>query len=365
MFDALKNEGALESVTIAVGSTGISFDDALEMAASSCMDALLSRADETDGLQETLDNLMALESAVARFGLSKALLAFADKDGVLSTKISGIPSLESLTADLSAEDSTAAVEGLGTTIKSVGKAVLQSILNAFTIFPIDVIGRTVGRVKVWRHIIDGIDKNLSELEFSKEKAESIHSKVLPYHDIIELQKAYLGAPKALLALWTQELPRDQKDFEHWLNKIRSIVGPAFKTEKATIKDNGKPSVPLKQWFVLKFGEKGSLAEKGYTSEEQLKEVINGYRRLLQTFDSLNTIRDTIKSHVEKLTKEGEEFDTHVVAKAAAVYKNLTKALIFHGLFGVSAASMNTIQGVKKAFVKKGGAAPKEEPATEE
>lgn len=345
MFEGLKST-ALENAKVdPMSLTEVTFDQALELAADSCMDSLFASDSYDNDIQATFENLLALEAAMATHGVSRALLAFADRDGSLSAAIPSIPSLESMTADLSVKESAAAIEGVGTTIVSYGKAILQSYKNAFT-----WTTQAENRILVWNHIIDGVEKNMDEKHFSLEKAKKIEAKVVPFQALIALQKAYARAPKAALELWGSGLPKEEKEYAPWLAKVKAEFEPIFRTEQAKIKDNGTLSIPFSRWILLKVGEKGNLADKGYNSESAAKEVISGYRKLLGSYDALKTVNKTIQKHVEDMTKEGTEYDRRVVTRALTVCKNLTRALLWNGVWGVSGVSMHAIMNIKKAYV---------------
>lgn len=350
MFNGLKTQ--TNSSESSLDSTNISLDDVLEFISSGIENSFID--DDIPDQEETIENLKALESAISTYGLSRGLLAFADHDKTLSSFISAIPAIESLTTDLSIEESVSALEGIRTTIKAFGKAHWDSLVYSIT-HPLWAYSssKTAERnIVFYNALINGIRKNMEEREFSVERAESIKNKTLSYETLIDLQRAYIRAPKALIDVWTLELPKTEEAFDPWFNKVKSIAEPIFKEREARLTNTGKLTMSFKRWFSFKANEKESLFDKGYTSDEKVKTVLEEFRGLTQALASLKTIPDTIKNHIESETKEGVSFDHEVVSKAVRIGKNVTRELIGYGLLDVVNLSAFTINNLKKLYVKK-------------
>jgi len=327
---------------------GISFEFALENAANSCMDVLTFSNQEDSQLQATIENLVALEEAIEKFGMPRALVAFADYNKVLSSAIASMPALENMRTDLSVADSVSAVEGIKHVLKSMGASALYDVTHLFNGF-----NSAEKRIIVWKDLLDGVEEDMKTKEFNINQAIRTECRIVPFQGLITLQRDFTKAPRILFDMWGTNFPTDEENFKIWSDKIRSEIGGVFKASEAKITDKGTLTIPFERYVMLKTGEKGNLKAKGYTSDESVKEIITGFRRLLQAYLELKDLQGKAKSRVRDLKRDGVQFDRAVASKAVKFAKNITHALMFEGLWGVSGMSMYAINHLQKAYTHSG------------
>ena len=108
--------------------------------------------DQLSQLSDVVDNLTTLHVTVANEGMSPALVAFVDRDQLLSTTIAGFPSCEQLGGQVLAKDdsaTTVALEGMIDTIKEKSAAFFTKIAETAKKIgtgAVDFVKGTIGKI---------------------------------------------------------------------------------------------------------------------------------------------------------------------------------------------------------------------------
>lgn len=364
MFDKLNSIVDPTAVPAQDPNLELDFDDLL----TECLEGVSQIGAlrmELSELLETHANLENLQNSISENGLSKTLLAFADKDGLLSKHVPNMPSLESLQADLSVEDSAAALEGLKETTANVLKAIhdkwiqfLHAAANTFGTrlrvirqaekrageihtaiegkhFSIDVASATKGKFFVARELLKHLDAALH-----------VHERVMPFfrleipttaEETREFNKKYA---ELLVELRDDYLIR-QAAFTH-----KGIEG-----KKQTLKEAG--------YDTNSFGEiYGKMSEYFHKFEGEEHKLLAEVEALVEKqWDELRSRSggDRIKDAINNTNLGvvlGQPFTTktkHVYAAAVKIIEATYDAVWYSYLAG-PANGLRTLKSLKRAYV---------------
>ena len=174
---------------------------------------------EVRSTMTTIDELNSLHSCIESYGLSVALLQFANVNNVLSQAIPEIPSLESMNVD--ATDENAALEGI---LRTIGDLIggIAAKIKAFG-------AKILSSIKLWYQSTAELQKQTAHYkamvegkEFDATTFNSLTSKLVPYAQLIELIDLGPANMALTLDIMKLKLPETNPDREVWLAAYHSL-----------------------------------------------------------------------------------------------------------------------------------------------
>ena len=174
---------------------------------------------EVRSTMTTIDELNSLHSCIKSYGLSVALLQFANVNNVLSQAIPEIPSLESMNVD--ATDENAALEGI---LRTIGDLIggIAAKIKAFG-------AKILSSIKLWYQSTAELQKQTAHYkamvegkEFDATTFNSLTSKLVPYAQLIELIDLGPANMALTLDIMKLKLPETNPDREVWLAAYHSL-----------------------------------------------------------------------------------------------------------------------------------------------
>jgi len=185
-------------------------------------------------LKTTLNDLVLLHTNISENGMSVELLRFVNAGNQLSNHIQNIPSLESLTNNFP-KNGTAALEGIGKTIVDIVKRILISIKNIYS--------KIITYFKLRNHSVEELRKKLSEYQlkvahksFNVETFNTISSKIIQYHQLIELIEIATNINTITLELTNLKLPESHEDAVEFHKSFENIVDTHLNKYSITLHD---------------------------------------------------------------------------------------------------------------------------------
>jgi hypothetical protein len=239
----------------------------------------------------TKSEVAALIASIETFGLSRALLAFANHDGALRASVPSIPALESMAADLTVEGSAAVLEALKAIKLDVndeaGEEELRGAFQWFTTIMGFLGGLFPGIVlyavyTVWNDYRDEIAarRRGDDKRGAAAKDEKIAS-VVPYNTIVGYLGDLVEVPVVLKSVLSIPLPKTDEEYTKFLEQIERRLAPL-----------GKLGV--------------HVSKTGHLTGSDLATAVHGdIRKIGYTEDSLK--------HIAELAKHGEVVETELHA----------------------------------------------------
>jgi hypothetical protein len=217
---------------------------------------------------ETIDQLRAFKGAVEQFGLSRALVAFADYNKALSAAIPEIPAIESLDADIAAAESAVIVAALEAKISDMWQVFIRTwkarVKNLFARFSkkSQALHSALVRMKVLNDMI------AEGRVFDEEKAKKKKVKALSFdHLVFGLENVH-KVVEVLTKVFSTKLPISAEAYDKWLaefraeiNSVKSITGTEFNEVGRMIEHPD----------VLPY-EKKTMAELGYDNIDKFHKI---------------------------------------------------------------------------------------------
>jgi hypothetical protein len=171
--------------------------------------------------RETKAELTALIDAIEQFGLSRALLSFADHNGLLRGAVPSIPSLEALAADMSVEESGAVLQAL----KDINNGIEPAQENVFTlIFLTAIFGYLGGWIPalvaagvytVWAVATHAAKDGEEHTEHHVERVAS----VIHYDTLMGYLTDLIEVPSIFEQLENSKLPNTEIGHQDWLRRL--------------------------------------------------------------------------------------------------------------------------------------------------
>lgn len=274
---------------------------------------------EINNSLNTANELVCLQKAIKRGGLTKSLLYFVNQNNILSETIPSIPSLESFTKDLSIEDSQQAVEDLSSTINTIYEKTIGQMVKLFdhVITSIKIKNKSIPAI---RKRIETFEKEVSNKSFNSEKLKKIEGLFNSYSSLLELIDHSKNSESAIVEVLNIPLPKTKEDFDVWESSFNNFE-TKYKENYEGIKSNS---------FKYKVHSKTSLADKGYneesfsqivvklnecisenlSSESELAAKISSFKK--EAWNIIDPHSINIKIPVEKTTTESGVTTTNVL-----------------------------------------------------
>jgi hypothetical protein len=264
MFKGLL-EPALENMND-IDMTGVLPDYEADAQIFQAMEDFHATKDDISSIEsfiESMDNLEQLQYAVETYGISKSLVAFADKDLYLSTAISSFPSLESYTDDDSLK--IAALEGVKEFVHGALKSFSTGIVNTFKRMGMALTSFFEGMMSK----IKNSAMTMKNRVFSAEKLKSIKAGAgtltkSAFDSTVTFLKT---AGEKIKGIWSKKLPTSKEEYsamETWSHEYTEYHGMGTANEALTNDD--APSLEAG-------GERTTLDKMGFNGKDAWKHVV--------------------------------------------------------------------------------------------
>jgi len=236
-------------------------------------DNLYQDAASLDQADETIINLEHLIATVNQYGVTKSLLAFTNRDRLLSSTFPAIAACESLQQDVSAnsDEARAAQEAIGETVKTFIADWFKKAWDVVTSFASKVVDYSK---VLYAKVEDGV-KWAAGKAFDAAKAAREVIMAHPVASIIAGVAATATIAAAIIAVWGMPLPVSMSALGSWktsiVDKLKSAGGAIVSVTTAGAKKVGEGFSATKR---------GVAATLGYTKD--------GFTRLT------SMVKDTFK-----------------------------------------------------------------------
>lgn len=262
-------------------------------------------------LLATYDDLKHLSLAIEQKGITQSLLTFVNQNNVLSNNIPAIPALEGFSADISVEDSQAALEGIVEILKTIYDKTIGRIaaLVNHVITSIRIRFRSLPAIRVR---VDGYTRDLSGKEFDEELASKTVGKFSQFKDLMELIEHTINADKVVVTLLQMHLPSTEDDFVKWKD--------SFEQFKRKQEPNYRIS---KSGFKYSVHSEASLSDNGYNAEsfhDITAKIDEFVRKTLLTEAKTENAWNEFNNRADKLIKEQQ---TKSIVKEGDTYRTRT------------------------------------------
>jgi len=212
MFQALK-DSSIESSTFTSTSPDILLaDKALESYALH-EEIVKDQAIIRESLA-TVDDLLNLYAAIESHGLSVSLLSFANTGNRLNQAIPEIPSLESMTEEMSEEPRQSALAGIGQKVKELLVKIVDKIKSVYNKV-VSAIKLRSGSIGELRNQLTRITTEVHGKTFNSEEFSKLHTKLMRYEQLTELLDIAIGANALAFDLIKLKLPESEDESYHY------------------------------------------------------------------------------------------------------------------------------------------------------
>ena len=268
MFEALKTEGTLESLTLMNGN-GIS-QETLDFFIDNLVDVPGTRVARIQRNQ-TKREISALITAIEAHGMTASLLAFANHDGSLGTVIRSIPSVYSLTSEKLSSSKTAQIV---TDLKSLN---LDIATESAAEFIVPIVG---GFIQLIGQVITSILAYKGWRAWRDDKKNRI-GYVIPFNVLTTYLEEAQKAPEILESLNTLTLPTTEEESTQFYHKVESILNQ-LKDLGIHVSGEDVTVSPLPD--IVKV----SIEHVGY-GESALSDIVSHAERMKSTLSSLKSL----------------------------------------------------------------------------
>ena len=243
---------------------------------------------ELDKLMVTLNNLVAFKESVAKYGLTRSLVAFADHDKSLSSVIPQVPALENLASDRSVKNSkdvVVAVEGKITDVTKLISEKIKSLIEKFK-------ARFHKKIEVVKSTVEKLDEmhkyvNKSNMVFNKDKAKEQKIYDIPYTEMLTILKETRTSLDVILKVSKFDIPTADTEFTTWISRVRSTLEPVKRCIEFFPDESGNPNDTPNCYFRISGTyDFVPASTMGYDSIEKFNTL---YKELLDTLSAFEKI----------------------------------------------------------------------------
>lgn len=239
-----------------------------------------------DDLASTVDDLEHLHDVIHTHGVSKSMMAFANKDGVLSSAMPAFSAMEALDDDAPADSPEAekAKESVMDKIKEVSAIWFKKAWEIATGWgmKIDAFAKAAyDRVNL-------AAKWFAGKTFDVAKATEEHIKAHPVAWVVGSATAAATMSAVILGLWTEKLPTDADGFKAWSEHLKTTVEKVVRDSMDKIGEMAESAGDM-----VKSGTAISL---GYT-KDGFDSVVSAMKGLYSEGGALTKLADFFKSGV--------------------------------------------------------------------
>lgn len=285
MFAALKQDEFQEDDDTAAIADGALFETSVAFESS------FAEIDELNKISSTLDDLQHLSNVIRTHGVTTSLLAFTNRDQLLSSAIPAFSACEALGVDAAIEslETSAAIEGIASTIKDLAASWFKKAWDAIVSFggKIGDFAKAVGnKVVATSKVIAGKVFNAAKAAKEKIKAHPIASAVAAVALVVSITSV-IGL------IWGLPLPTSALSSSTWAgtvrNKILNAVGSGgFKVNGLDITYPAGAAVEIKTAGAL-----------GYTGES-CNALVKSAGETLKSGGPFSRLGEFITTHAKKL-----------------------------------------------------------------
>ena len=246
-------------------------------------------------LRQTEQRLIDLSAAIREQGLSKSLLAFADRNKALSTAVPSIPAVEAYgDPDMDAQARMAVALDQ---IEVLGQEALKSASIGTAKWILVIFGLFVG-------IVPGII--LYYVFTSMKKKDEKPATVLKYAELVKLADSVRDIAGVVRKIATVAFPSSSSEINSYCQKLASalapvdILGIGIKNGEITVGDFPEESTGLIQYLGYTDSSLRTIAGTVKETVSQFKELEAGIPKLLdQNNSELSAILDDKKATDEQ------------------------------------------------------------------
>ena len=181
---------------------------------------------ELKSLLETDTNLRLAQKIIKQSGMTVELMQFINYNNILSRHIPQVPSLESMSLDISVSDSQVAQEALGEKIKEIGGRISKLFTRVTS-----QLGAAMGFNKSIIARADILKEDIQGKTYSEEDAKIVQIKVLTPSDLLKKVKLNSEMVKFVTATADKPFPSTKDDSERFVAKLKEVEAE-FKFDKA-------------------------------------------------------------------------------------------------------------------------------------
>lgn len=322
-----------------------------------------------EAYDDTLDHLEHLHASIESHGLSSALVAFADRDALLSSTVLNFPSVESMAGlesftntGASSAEAIAACEGIVDTIKEKVTGWAKAAWSAVT----GLAEKAGNLVKAaWGKVVE-FATWVKNKTFDAAKAAKETIQAHPYASAAAAVAA-LTAIGTIVAsiIWPGSVPATAGAFAGYVKKVGSAL-KGLVIPNTTVDFNEAGDVVFKKNAAEKV-KSGTIKALGY-SGDKIKELATKAADALKAGGgalgkAISGLRTHAGSAISSVKGGGEKAAEAAkwARKTVGVAIRATWKLISGGVMGILRSIMGTFSSLKKAFTGEKGA-PLGEPA---
>lgn len=297
--------------------------------------------------QKTRTELVALIAAIETHGFSRALLSFVDHDGTLRAAIPSLPALESLTTDLSAEDSADILTALkALTIEDVPAEERLTLLQGLITILLIPFGGVPAIIAFliftgWNADSDmAADARRKNQPASAEPQRERIASVVPYNTIVSYLQDLVEVPGILTGMVAIPLPKTVVERAHFQDALSHKVAPLNKLG-IHVTTTGQVSTT-----ELATPVHGDITKIGYT-EHSLKNIAE----LAQHIEAAEkTLKALPLDHLERQKKEVDGEELKFVTEGLALVTEVLHASAVRMIKIVHLAK-HTCQSIEHFYAK--------------
>ena len=170
-----------------------------------------------EGINDSIEDLMALQASIEQFGLQPGQVAFADHGKRLSTAISTFPAVEGMVNPYlpDSDEAKAAIEGVVDTIKNTVSAWAEKAWKAALSGLTNVGSLTGGWVKKFK---DLLTNSSAKVDVNGKAPEGVPNAAAT-SKIMEVMKK---VPEWLKNLWSKSAPKTEEEYKQLTSQVGNI-----------------------------------------------------------------------------------------------------------------------------------------------
>jgi hypothetical protein len=303
MFDALAQENLITD-DFEVGEEEDTFSNEALFEANVALEAEYAQLGELTQMSATLDDLEHLAATIKLHGVTPSLLAFSNRDKLLSSVVSAFTACEALTvtSPANAPESIAAYESLITTIKDMAAGFFKKAWDAI-VSGANAVAGFCGAI---------YDKATSALGWVKDKvfnAAKAAKEFIVAHPIASIVAGLtlaIGLGALLTTIWGP-LPMTAEALSAFKSKAFSAISSKFNAARVTVTQKGGDGLNF-VWDKMKATKRAAGSALGYTAEtfhEVAGKVGDAFGAEGSVTRSAEWVKDHSKSLWDKVSTGGE------------------------------------------------------------
>ena len=272
MFEALAQENLLLVEDDFLDNSESFVDDSF-FQLSLAIESAGNEVDEVLKLSSTVDDLQHLNEVISKFGVTQSLLAFTNRDNLLSLNMPTFAACEALGTDVSLDspEMKAALEELEETTETVSESWFKRAWNAIVGF-----GEKIGEFV--KHIggkIADAARWVGGKVYNAAKAAKEFVVAHPIASVLAAVGIAAAASAIITGIWTGAIPTTAEGLGAWKTSILNKIGSGLGSTGRGIASVGKGTLKLsKDGFEAV--KKGTGVALGYT-EEAYKKISGGLK----------------------------------------------------------------------------------------